>query len=266
MSAREGAETAGSNLVGAISGLLPFILTGMFLVAGGAIGFNGLFGYSPLQIGVALSAFVVAMYVVVRSQSELSLPFLITSVAALVAIYQFVLPAVIKTAFQPVFGALGLNPGAVDAVRFIVLSIAGVLVFWAIKLRTDKRDAESVATAMFGSGRGETKGVVTKLVEDYVTIGRLVVTFGLAGVALLAREGGEVAAIAGDFVGDAPLVATNFVTGILGYLTGGGPLPSIIAGIPGVQPIASWLGSLPPIAFLAIAVLLTAGAWAVREQ
>ncbi|WP_284007829.1 hypothetical protein [Haloarcula pelagica] len=266
MSASEGATTLRENLVGAFDGLLPFLLAWVVLIAGGAVGFTGLFGLSPIQIAVAVSVMLVAMYVVVRSESELSLPFLLTFVALLVALYQFVVPAVIRTAFQPVFGLLGLQPGAVDAIQFVVLSFAGVLAFWAVQIRTQKRNATSVSTAMFGSGRGETKGVVTKLVEDYVTIGRLLVTFSLAGVALIAREGGEVAAIAGDFVADAPLVATNFVTGILGYLTGGGPLPSVIADIPGVQPIATWLGSLPPIAFLAIAVVLTAGAWAVREQ
>ncbi|MFC7077868.1 hypothetical protein [Haloarcula halophila] len=265
MSASEGASTLRDNIVSAISGLIPFLAAAAVLAAGGA-GVGGLFGLSRIQTAVVLAIVVTLMYVVVRSESELSIPFLITLVAALVAVYQFILPAVIKSAFQPVFSALGLNPGAVDAIQFVVLSIAGVLVYWAVQIRTQKRNASSVATAMFGSGRGERKGVVTKLVDDYLTIGRLLVTFSLAGVALIAREGGEVAAIAGDFVADAPLVATNVVTGLLGYLTGGGPLPSVIAGIPGVQPIAAWLGSLPPIAFLAIAVVLTAGAWAVREQ
>lgn|GEM_PF-1939661 len=221
------------------------LVAGLVIVAGG-YAVNGLFGLTALQTGLLGLIFVTLTYIVVTSESELSFPFIASLVAVLLVVWQFVLDPVIGDAI-PVEGwlaGLGIDITHLDALQVLFLVTVAIVLYWVVMIRAGSgaRTAESVAERLENRVEG--------LFETYITIGRIAASVGVAVLYYLFSEGGVLAGEIGGYLSNAPLVASNIVTGILGYLSLGGSIPYLDS-IP-------LLGSLAAGEFAVLVILILA--------
>lgn len=227
------------------------LVAGLVIVAGG-YAVNGLFGLTALQTGLLGLIFVTLTYVTVTSDSELSFPFIASLAAVLLVIWQFALDPVIGDVIpvEAWLASVGVDITNVGALQVLFLATAAILVYWAVMIRAGSgaRTAESVADRL--------EGRVEALFETYITIGRITASLALAVLYYLFAEGGVLAGEIGGYLSDAPLVASNIVTGILGYLSLGGSIPYLDA-IP-------LLGSLAAGEFAVLAGIIIVAAAAAK--
>lgn len=203
--------------------------------------FDGFFGLSNVQAGAFALVLVVAGWVVASSGRELSFGFAFVTMAAGLAIYA-VLPASVQqvTPIPDLLTALGMDGtlGAFDALKLAATALFATIGYWIVTLRAGSgpQRPETVWTGIFGTGEGERKGKATQLVETYLTGFRVGVTFVLFGVITLFSEMGDAAGILMSFLGEAPVVVSNLVAIVLGWVTMVGELPVIGAVDLGLSP------------------------------
>jgi hypothetical protein len=260
---------------GGIRNTLPIVGRAVPVIAAAAVIYlgasatGGLFGLNNRQLAVGVAVLLVLIYVVATSQEELSVPFWLTFVPLVVIAVQFLIPDLVADAFEPVLVAIGADSiGPLDGVELFVWGLIGTVAYYVIQARagSGSNNADTIAGKVIGTGRDGGKGSLTKLASEYVTIGRLIVGFGVALVAILASQGGQLSAEAASFAADAPVVLSNLVAGVAGFFAVGGSAPDYLAWIPGLTEIGGWFASLSPTAYLFLVLLVLAVGYGAREQ
>lgn len=251
------------SLAALLGALLVFLLGFQFLaglpgLGGGVLGLNSQQSIFVLAVGVTL------LYIVAKSRAALSFPFVLSLVAVGAVILKYVMPDAVMAALP--LGALGLEPTKWGAAQILVLSTLAIFTYWIIQIRSEKTSASSTARELFGSGRGEKAGEVTKLFEEYVTIGRFVVGSLVATVVTIIAAGGDIFLIIGDAFLQDPLISSNLVTAAVAFFTAGGEVPGPLQEVPILGDIASMFSGAPPGAVLVFILLLVGMAYAIREQ
>lgn len=231
---------------------------------------GGLFGLTQMQTGVALVALLTSVYIVWTSQSELSIPFFLSLTAVTALVVEFLLPGVVTEPIVGVLEQLGLTFETFDVVSFAVLITLTIIVYWLVQIRagTGPKTASATWQRLVGSGTTNRKGKLTKLADEWITVGRLTAGFALGVGYLLASQIAQLSGEAGAILAEAPVVAANLGGIVLGFLSAGGEVTGL-ASIPVVgSPLQSTLNALnlDPVAFAVIAILLLLGAVGVREQ
>lgn len=204
----------------------------------------GIFG--GLDSAVAWAVLLGAVAYIGYYTDELSIGFMLTFVAALLFISQF-LPDWLTQPFAFIGDTLlGRAVTQLDPVRFGVIVIATVVVYWIVKVR------------LFG--RGKKPSTVTKrvrsnavrLVREYATVSRLVFGFAFATVFVFGSEAGAALGEVWTLVSQAPVVS-----GYAATLAGG--WGTFVADVP-------VLGDLSAVQFGVLAVLVFALVVGVRYQ
>jgi len=98
----------------------------------------------------------------------------------------------------------------IDPVEFSVLTVVGVLAFWAVRIRLFGRSKRPAAVAAQMRIRAEA------LVRQYSKISRVLFGFFAAAFFLFASQGGELAGEVFTMVSDAPVVGA-YVASTVGY-------------------------------------------------
>lgn len=258
-------RAGGRQLQATVGKLIPYMGVIFFLYLGTVI-FGPLWGLSDIQFLGVLGVAVVVIYVVTTSGQTLSIPFWLTAPTLLLAVVQYLFPDIVTAAFDPVLNFFGLSVGPFDGLQLVILGFGATLVYWVIQFRAGggANNADSVFSYIAG-GEGGRQGALPKLVGQYFTIGRLAVGAGFAITALLFVEGGNLAGRVVGILGDAPLVASNLATAAFGYLALGGDVPSFLAWIPGVEPLAASIGATPTT-FLILSLVLAGAAYGIKDR
>lgn len=246
--------------------VLPYVVVAGVIYLG-ATSFGGLFGLSDRQLAAAVAVLLVGIYVVATSQQELSLPFWLTFIPILLFVAQYLVPNVVAEAFMPVFRLVGIEPRPLDSVQALILAFAAVIAYWAVQYRAGSgpRNADTIASYIFGGTGGRT-GALPRLIGRYLTITRLVFGFTFILVTLALGEGGGLAAQAVSLLSEAPVVASNLLAIVMGFLGLGGSVPEWLLWIPGVEPAAAALSNLRPMTFLIVTLIVLALAWGAAER
>jgi hypothetical protein len=247
--------------------VLPFVVSAAVVYLG-VTSFGGVFGLSNIQLLVATGVLVIAMYVTVTSETELSFPFWLTFVPLVLVVLEVAVPSFVTSRLTPLYEIVGVSPSGLDSFQVLIFSLLGVLAYWAVQFRagSGSDNADTITKKILGSGRDGRKGELTKLGEDYVTMARLSFAFAFSLAFFAFSQGGQLSAEAASFLADAPVVASNLAAGAIGFFALGGGLPEWLAWIPGLEALTSALGGLGPTAFLAVVVVLIAVAYGSRER
>lgn len=246
---------------------------GLLLAFGWVWVSGGFFGLTVFQTGALVGVSFTLLFITATSRSDLSYPFVL-SLFALLALVWSMLPASLQGAFPVEFftrllgleGTIEANP--LSAIQLAVTTFIAIFVYWVVTIRAGSgpKNPNTVLRAILGTGEGERKGKLTQLVEEYVTIGRMVVGFGLIFVVFLFRQGGELAGVIGNVLAQAPFVSSNLAAGIVGWFALGGRISGLewipVVGIP-LQNTLNSIGLSPGGWALFIIVVLAAAA-AVR--
>lgn len=189
-------------------------LTSVVIGVAVALGYIGV-STPPLAAAIVVALFLALTYGVMDGD-EFSVSFGLTVAAVIVAVYK-VLPESLATRLP-----LGSLISDLDGLTVAVTVVAIILVWWVIDIRFLTgwaKKPEKVAK--------QVRGKAIRLVEDWAIIGRVaIVAVGMAGVVLFGQFGAGLGEL-GNVVGDAPFVAGQIVTAILGYLAAGGSLPVV---------------------------------------
>lgn len=204
---------------------------------------GGIFG--DLNTAAILFGAVVASYYVTATSGEVSFAFTVTSVAVLLLLAEFVLPGWVVSAVPPFWEWVGFQAGAIDPVRFAVTAVIAVLASWAFSIRVWGRAKKPDTIAKRMNTRAQ------RLVDTYLTIGRVVAAFGIAVVGLFLAQGGELAGELGAWMGAEPGFSAAIINAIVGILALGGPVP-ILEQLPLFGDIA-W-GGYAVVVFVVIVV------------
>lgn len=221
---------------------------------------GGFFGLTVFQTMAVVGVFFTFLFITWTSQSELSFAFVFSAVGVL-AIVWGLLPSSVQRLFpiDAIAGVLGLSgvlqASPLDAIQLGVMSFLVVLVYWIVTIRAGggPKGASTVAGAILGTGAGERKGKLTRLIEEYVTIARLVAGLVLISGVFVLSQAGELAGVLGNVMADAPFVTSNIVTGIVGWFALGGRV-TFLGGIP-------FIG--PPLQSTINAIGISPGGWAL---
>jgi len=205
------------------------------------------FGYvsleiSPVVAGLGFALLVAIAYGTATDGDELSITFALSLIAVIMLIWEYVLPEAIQTRlpFSPLIESA-------DVLTYVVLITLSILVWWVIDARfLEERNAktpERVADKV--TDRFE------RLIEAYVTMGRIGAALILAGVVIVLSEFGVLAGELWAYVGDAPFIAGNILMAGIGYVALGGQI--IVDYVPIVSDLSpsGW-------AVLALAIIIVA--------
>jgi hypothetical protein len=256
-------DTPGSladGIIRMVSGAAVLVAVALaFLLAVGVPTFAGLFGGA--NTFVAWAALIAAVGIAGYYGADFSFAFVLTGGALLLLLTE-VLPTWLTQPFgflsQSLFGEQ--FAGAIDPVAFAVLATAAVVVYYAVQIRMagNAKNPSTVANRM------RTK--FERLVREYAGVGRVLVGFTIASVAILLAEGGEVAVEFAGVLADAPLVVSNLFAGVVGYLGFGGGVPGYLAWIPGIGALADFMANLGPVSYLVIVVVVLVVAYGAAQQ
>lgn len=181
---------------------------------------------------------------------EISIPFALSFIAVLLVVIEFILPKAIVTRLPDIGKLIGIPFGSLDTLQLFILTVLAILVIWAIEIRGAKRAVKPETVTKRMRTRAE------KLVDTYITIGRLIAGFFLTAALMLLSEIGQLAGEAGGWLAEVPFIGSSVTLGISGFLSLGGELPVI-----GSLPL---LGTLGATEFAGFAVIVVALAAAVR--
>lgn len=198
--------------LGDIRGTLLTLAIASIVVAGLAWGLAGIFSLqSVLVVFIAL----VGLSWVTSRTGPISVPFVLTTMAVLLLLAEFVLPPWVPAAFDPftalVAEFLGTSVRAIDAWQLAVLAVTATLAIWAAEV--------------FIFGRAKKPETITKrvrskaerLVDTYVTIGRLAIGFGFSVGVIVLSEAGMLLGEIGATIGQSPFAANNLLTVAAGF-------------------------------------------------
>jgi len=217
-----------SGLRSILTALASFFVTGavVSLFAGGPL-VAGVFGGLDQAIfwGVLLAAVAYIGYF----SDDMSIAFALTFVAVLLLL-STILPGWLTEPFGFISeGLFGTPDLGLDPVRFAVLAVAAVIVYWAVTIRLFGRGKRPGAVASQARQNAES------LSRQYAKIARVTAGFLVAFVFIFSGAGGEFLGEVFGFVSGAPVVSGYAATLLGGFGT-------FVAGLP-------VLGSLTAIQF-----------------
>jgi hypothetical protein len=224
------------------------------ILAFAALAAGGFFlGGPTLLIGVLISAGVIAA--LWRGAIEMSLPFAL-SVAAVAGAAAWALPSSLIAPLGDLAGSFGLPQTEIlgDVSAGLVAVLAGVMML-AVIVGQNVRDYKTTRAERLAEN---TRDDLSDILSTYVTVGRVVAGLGLVLLGSVFAETGNLLVEFGDLVSEAPLVAAQGATAVLGFLGLGGELP-VIGSIPGV-------GTMSATTFAVIAIVLLGAGWYIREE
>lgn len=250
--ARNTGSSLRSGLTTIASGLATlFVVTlALSLAVSGPI-FAGIFG--SIETGVAWAALIAAVAFVGYYTDQVSFGFVLTGSAILLLLTD-IAPTWMSRPFgfisQALFGVQFAK--SIDPLSFAVLAFTSVVLFYALTIRLFGRAKKPSKVA------NRTRKQLESLVGEYISIGRVIGVFFLGIAFMVLQEGGEVATVATQFLGEAPLVASNLFAGVLGYFGFGGGIPKGLRWIPGLTAVAEFFSNLGPVSYLFIVVFVAA--------
>lgn len=225
-----------------------------------AVGFAILFVLVGAEFGVWPMALTIVAFVglayLFESAGDVSTGFAISVIAVLLVLVQFS-PGFIRQELERVIvDGLGLPLFTLNPVTILFWTALTLLIGWVLHIRFLAQPANA-ATTPSGVADAVTDKVET-LIEEYVTIGRIVVMLGISVVVILLQQSDVIVAQLADLVGQTPAFVANGITGLLGFAALGGSLP-IIGEIELLQ-------GMSPVAWAVIVVVLILAAWGVKNS
>lgn len=201
---------------------------------------------------IALVFFVIAIVAARDDQAnyfsrDISIPFVLSAIGILAILAEFVLPDWIVDNSPDVGAIVGIPFAELDAVRILVTTVLAILVIWALEIRFTGRAVKPSTVAK----RMKTKA--EKLVDTYLTIGRLIAAFGLVVIFMAARQAAQFLGEAGGWFAEVPFIASSVGISLSGYLSLGGTLPVV-----GSVPLIGGLSALDFAVFAMLAIGLAA--------
>jgi len=178
------------------------------------------FGYITVQAGpmVAFLAFAGGIglaYALGTNEDELSITFALSLVAVGLLIAEFLLPGAV-TSRLPYYETISES---LDPLTFALLAGLTIIGWWIIDIRLIQRSGVKPDTVA-----KRVRSRAEKLVQAYVTMGRIGVGLILAGLVIVLSELGVLAGEIWAYIADAPFIAANFLTSLIGYAALGGPV------------------------------------------
>jgi hypothetical protein len=150
-----------------------------------------------------------------RTGSFVSIPFVL-SVFAMGLALSFILPTPISSRIPSVPPILGLGRAGLLVFLITAIVLWMVLAAW---LGSGSSNPEPVAR--------QVKRRLERLFSTWAGIATLGISLGFSLIVILAGEGGEVAGIAVQILGDVPLISSNLAAIGFGWLGAGGALPVV---------------------------------------
>lgn len=230
---------------------------GILIVVAVFAGLGGIVGaivpsLSAAQAAVVVGAFVLILSSLSTAADGFSVPFWLSAIAVL-SLGSLITPDWLIAPFAAVVGlVVGGTTDQLAGFAVVPFAVGLLLVMIAVlAVRNAQKYSRTETIAK------NTVGDIQGIIEEYVTIGRLVVTSLLSLLVFVLAQGGDVLGVLGDQIAQAPLIAANALTVLLGYLTLGGTLPQL-----GTLPAVS---EITPLGWVIVAGGLFVAALAFRE-
>lgn len=205
------------------------------------------------QYVFALAAFV-GLGAITRRSDTISIGFVIISIGILAMVVEYLFPRALIDAFAPITAMIesfiGVSLSTVSSWRIFVLAVFFTVIMLAIKFRVEDQRvfADTITDYVLAQ--------MSRYVDRYLTIGRLVVLFAFSAVVIAFEQSAQVLGTMGTQLAEAPLVVSNIFTGLAGYMSLGGELP-IVGSLP-------LFGDLDAAAYLVFFILVLGAAAAAR--
>lgn len=179
----------------------------------------------------------------IRTGSLVSMPFVMSVFVVMLAL-TFIIPTPISSRLPSVPSILGL--GRVGLMIFLSAAILLWMVFSAWLSSSGSSNPEPVARSV---GRR-----LERLVSTWAGIATIAVSLSISIAVILLSEGGEVAGILAQIIGDVPLISSNLTAIGLGWLGAGGSLPIVGSVAPTLRTPGLVAGAIALVFTLAIGV------------
>lgn len=200
------------------------------LFVGFAVAVAWVFGFElSLNAILALLAATAGLSYVSTKSGEITVGFTLVSVALVLLLADWIVPAWLVDPFTPFVNALealwGVDLAAFDPLSAFIITVTGVGLAIGLSLRLSGRAKKPSTIA------NRVLAQYARYVETYITIGRLALLFLASLVIVALQQLAELSGSLGDAAANAPLVVSNLATGLAGFLSLGGSLP-VIATLP----------------------------------
>jgi hypothetical protein len=233
------------------------IIRGIAWLGAIAVGLGGAFGYlntivSPWAAGIGFAAFVGLAWALGENDDEVSITFALSTIAIGVLAAEFVAPAWVVDPIAE--WLLGWGPAGWfagwSAVEFAVLSFAMIALWWFIDIRFISRSGVKPETVAKRFGKR-----LEGMIGQYLSVVRVAIMAGFAVGFFILQQLGMITGDLMGYAGEAPYLAADLATILLGYLALGGDVP-FFNGIPFLEAIGTggWLALTGIVLVLAVGV------------
>jgi len=213
------------------------------VVVAGAVSFGYIsFEVGPMVAFLVFTAVIGLAYALGSNDDELSISFALSLVAVALLIAEFLLPGAV-TSRLPYYGAIS---STLDPLTFALLAGLTILGWWVIDIRLIQRSGVKPDTVA-----KRVRARAEKLVEAYVTMGRIGVGLIAAGVVVVLSELGVLAGEIWSYVAEAPFIGVNFLLSFIGYVALGGPV--LVESVPVVGDLTAGGFALIALSLMAVA-------------